>query len=507
MSNPNFSAVYSTNNIWRDTDMERCLTDDLDAIDMDIAALETGKADSNHTHNGYASASDVTALQTLVGDTSVSSQISTAVSGKADTNHTHAIANITGLSDELDSKYEKASTGIPKTDLTADVQVSLGKADTAIQSLSGYATETYVNTQLASLIDSAPETLNTLDELANALGDDPNFATTIANQIGTKVTAVEGKGLSTNDLTDSLKTNYDAAYAHVIATNNPHGVSLSQLGINASAAELNYVDGVTSNIQTQLNGKAATHSHPYLSSSGGTTTGAIKANGGFNVPNNTAVRSYDTSGKLCELVYLSDNNNVIVGAGDTTGHSGDTKVYSQNGNISLTNKNNVLSWYAFDGSDNYSSILRCTTDCGATCGSSSYRWYRLYAASSTVLTSDEREKSNIEVIDDDVFEQLFAKLTPKTYTLNIEDTDELHIGFIAQDVDKSLEELGLSEGDLGLINHEYWTDEETGEEKDRYGLAYEEFTVLNTHIIQKQQAKIELLEERIAKLEKLIENK
>ena len=272
MSNPNFSAVYSTNNIWRDTDMERCLTDDLDAMDVDIAALESGKANFNHTHDGYApsdhthtgyaSASDVSQLQTLVGDTSVSSQIATAVSDKADTNHTHAIANIVGLSDGLDAKYEKASTGIPKTDLAADVQVS---------SLSGYATETYVNTQLASLVDSAPETLNTLDELANALGDDPNFATTIANQIGTKVTAVEGKGLSTNDLTDSLKTNYDAAYAHISASNNPHGVSLSQLGVNATATELNYVDGVTSNIQTQLNGKAASsHNHSASNITSGT---------------------------------------------------------------------------------------------------------------------------------------------------------------------------------------------------------------------------------------------
>lgn len=126
----------------------------------------------------------------------------------------------------------------------------------------GFATESYVNTAVAGVVDSAPETLDTLNELAAALGDDPNFATTIANQIGTKVTAVEGMGLSANDLTDGLKANYDAAYAHVSATNNPHGVSLSQLGVTATASELNYVDGVTANIQTQLNNKAASnHTH------------------------------------------------------------------------------------------------------------------------------------------------------------------------------------------------------------------------------------------------------
>ena len=56
-----------------------------------------------------------------------------------------------------------------------------------IPSLSGYATESYVNTQVSNLVNSAPETLNTLDELAAALNDDSNFATTVANQIGTKL--------------------------------------------------------------------------------------------------------------------------------------------------------------------------------------------------------------------------------------------------------------------------------------------------------------------------------
>ena len=69
--------------------------------------------------------------------------------------------------------------------------------------------------------------------------------------------------------------------SHTSNKSNPHGVSLSQLGITATAAELNaldgitatvtelnYVDGVTSNIQTQLNGKAASgHTHSNVSTS------------------------------------------------------------------------------------------------------------------------------------------------------------------------------------------------------------------------------------------------
>lgn len=53
-----------------------------------------------------------------------------------------------------------------------------------IPSVDGLATETYVDNKVANLVDSAPTTLDTLNELAAALGDDPNFATTIATQIG-----------------------------------------------------------------------------------------------------------------------------------------------------------------------------------------------------------------------------------------------------------------------------------------------------------------------------------
>ena len=63
----------------------------------------------------------------------------------------------------------------------------------------GMATTAYVDAELASLVDSAPATLDTLNELAAALGDDPNFATTTATQIGTKAdkttTITAGTGL------------------------------------------------------------------------------------------------------------------------------------------------------------------------------------------------------------------------------------------------------------------------------------------------------------------------
>ena len=41
--------------------------------------------------------------------------------------------------------------------------------------------------QLATMLSDAPAALDTLDELAAALGDDANFATTVTNSIATKL--------------------------------------------------------------------------------------------------------------------------------------------------------------------------------------------------------------------------------------------------------------------------------------------------------------------------------
>lgn len=82
------------------------------------------------------------------------------------------------------------------------------------QSLTGLATETYVNDKVAGIVNSAPETLDTLQELATALGNDANFATTVSTQIGKKVDKADGMSLTHNDLTNELKANYDAAYTY-----------------------------------------------------------------------------------------------------------------------------------------------------------------------------------------------------------------------------------------------------------------------------------------------------
>jgi hypothetical protein len=48
------------------------------------------------------------------------------------------------------------------------------------------ATTSYVDTAVSNLVDSSPAALNTLNELAAALGDDANFSTTVTNTLATK---------------------------------------------------------------------------------------------------------------------------------------------------------------------------------------------------------------------------------------------------------------------------------------------------------------------------------
>ena len=90
---------------------------------------------------------------------------------------------------------------------------------TASGSTEAFATETYVDTAVANLVDSSPTTLDTLNELAAALGDDPNFSTTITNLIGTKLATADFNttadswltGKTTTDLTEGTNLYYTDA--------------------------------------------------------------------------------------------------------------------------------------------------------------------------------------------------------------------------------------------------------------------------------------------------------
>lgn len=63
---------------------------------------------------------------------------------------------------------------------------TIATTQTAGDSSTAVATTAFVGTAVANLVDSSPALLNTLDEIAAAIGDDPNFATTLTTSIGLK---------------------------------------------------------------------------------------------------------------------------------------------------------------------------------------------------------------------------------------------------------------------------------------------------------------------------------
>ena len=143
------------------------------------------------------------------------------------------------------------------------------------------ATKLYVDTEVSNLIDSAPGTLDTLNELAAAVNDDANFAASITTSLGTKVDKIDITGatvgtstaipvltfnaqgqitsattttvagiddvtftsgtltISTGDGTD-YTNDFDARYFTETEANN------NFLGINAKAADADLFDGLDS---------------------------------------------------------------------------------------------------------------------------------------------------------------------------------------------------------------------------------------------------------------------
>lgn len=89
---------------------------------------------------------------------------------------------------------------------TASGEITLGTAVLPSAANGNVATETYVTTAIAALVDTAPGTLDTLNELAAALGDDANYATTTTNSIALKADTSSLSTVATSGLFADLST-------------------------------------------------------------------------------------------------------------------------------------------------------------------------------------------------------------------------------------------------------------------------------------------------------------
>jgi hypothetical protein len=76
-----------------------------------------------------------------------------------------------------------SSTSIPVITFNEQGQITAVSSAALPNNL---ATTTYVDTAVSNLVNAAPSTLNTLNELASALGNDASFATTVTNQLALK---------------------------------------------------------------------------------------------------------------------------------------------------------------------------------------------------------------------------------------------------------------------------------------------------------------------------------
>ena len=252
-----------------------------------------GKSDVGHTHDDiYCTEAKVDSKLSAI-NTSISNITSgTTVVKKAESATTAGSATKAtqdGNGKVISSTYETktdATTKLNTAKAYTDSEMTRLVGDTAVSAQVSAAlntAKTYTDTEISELINSAPTTLDTLGEIATAMSENADVVEALEAAVGTKANA--------SDLT-----------AHTGNKSNPHGVTLAQLGVTATAAELNlldgvtattaelnYVDGVTSNIQTQLNGKAASSHGTHVTWS----TTAPKVNGTAAVGSETKVARGD----------------------------------------------------------------------------------------------------------------------------------------------------------------------------------------------------------------------
>ena len=130
-------------------------------------------------------------------------------------------------------------------------------------------------------------------------------------------------------------------------------------------------------------------------------------------------------------------------------------------------------------------------------GCATYKWKQLYAGSGTINTSDKRQKKFIRSINDK-YTEFFKKIRPVTYKFKKNQSDRIHIGFIAQEIEETLNDVGMNSGDFaGFIKSPI-----EGKEDFEYGLRYTEFIALNTYMIQQLALKVEALENQLKEGEK-----
>lgn len=218
---------------------------------------------------------------------------------------------------ELDKKVPTSRTvngkalstdiSLSATDVGADASGSSAQAlkdakqytDTEVGNAKSYADQ-----KVADLVNSAPETMDTLKELADAIEAHQDVTDALDAAIGNKVDKVAGKGLSTNDLTNDLKTKYDTAYTHSQQAHAPSDAEKNTLvGVQKNGTDVT-IDPVTrkANIVVPTKVSDLTNDSKFISKVD--IQGAVTGTGSGSVINATAVNAM--------ALFLADSDVLIL---------------------------------------------------------------------------------------------------------------------------------------------------------------------------------------------------
>lgn len=142
-------------------------------------------------------------------------------------------------------------------DIVYDLAAKFDAEDNNIKDT--YSTKEYVTQKISEIVNSAPEALDTLKELAAALNNDSNFATTIITQLETKVDKIKGKQLSTEDFTAALKTSLESLPREVSGkyVKPSGGIPKTDLSSQVQAS-LNKADSAIQDISSKVNNSTYT---------------------------------------------------------------------------------------------------------------------------------------------------------------------------------------------------------------------------------------------------------
>lgn len=151
---------------------------------------------TNSANSAKAAAGSAPTASTKASEASTSAN-SAAASAKAAADKYTALVNV-----DLPKKANLAGAAF-----TGKVTVPTAKAGTNDTQAASTA---FVMAAIASLVNGSPAALDTLQELAKAMGNDPNFATTITNLIGTKL---DKSGTAVKATADAAGNNIQSTYA------------------------------------------------------------------------------------------------------------------------------------------------------------------------------------------------------------------------------------------------------------------------------------------------------